>query len=376
MKVSILAHRETVQNYTRRLGLPSRYRPTGEQAEMTDLPPVEVVDMRAELKNGNRSIFSLALQQALREVIEKEQQAILFLNRRGTATYVFCRDCGHSLECPRCDMPLTFHGARRALTCHHCGYTRNRPKTCPQCGSTRIRHFGTGTERVEAEAQALLPQARTLRWDWETTRKKGAHALILGQFASHRADILIGTQMLAKGLDLPLVTLVGVVLADVGLHLPDYRAGERVFQVLTQVSGRAGRSPLGGQVVLQTFDPEHYVIQAAAGHDYTAFYRQELEHRRRLRYPPFARLVRLELRHHDADRAEAEARRMAAQIRHWIAAGGRRATEIIGPAPCFFARVSGRFRWQIILRGPDPATLLQNQKLGGWRVETNPQALL
>jgi primosomal protein N' (replication factor Y) len=250
------------------------------------------------------------------------------------------------------------------------------PRECPQCGSQRIRQYGTGTEKVEAEVQALFPQARTLRWDFETTRQKGAHDLILSHFANQRADVLVGTQMLAKGLDLPLVTLVGVVLADVGLNLPDYRAAERSFQVLTQVAGRAGRSPLGGEVVLQTFQPEHYAIQAAARHDYHAFYRRELEYRRQLRYPPFTQLVRLEYRHTDPLEAERAAQNLAVKIHDWLDADDRRGTDLIGPAPCFFARSSGQYRWQIVLRGPNPTSLLRGRPLGDWQVEVNPPDLL
>ena len=215
-----------------------------------ELPSVEVVDMRAELKSGNRAIFSRALQAALKRVLAAGQQGILFLNRRGSATYVFCRACGAALHCPRCDRPLIFHSPTAALTCHTCGYQRKLPPKCPVCSSTQIRQLGTGTERVESELQALLPQARILRWDAETTRQKGAHEIILSHFIAHRADFLVGTQMLAKGLDLPLVTLVGVVLAEVGLNLPDYRAGERTFQVLTQVAGRRRAQRPGGTGLL------------------------------------------------------------------------------------------------------------------------------
>ena len=284
------------------------------------LPPVRVVDMREELKVGSKGIFSQALTEALDQVLERGQQAILFLNRRGTATYVFCRDCGHTLKCPRCETPLTLHvetvtrSRGPMLLCHHCGYTREMPKTCPNCGSTQIRAYGLGSERVEAEVKSLFPSARTLRWDWETTRRKDAHEIILGHFSAHRADVLVGTQMLAKGLDLPLVTLVGIVLADVGLNLPDPFAAERTFDVLTQVAGRAGRSELGGQVILQTYQPENYVIQAAQSHDYAAFYARELEYRRELRYPPFARLVRLEYRHLDGAKAKSVAERLAARL--------------------------------------------------------------
>jgi primosomal protein N' (replication factor Y) len=383
----ILAHRESARAHRARLGVSGRYQETGEEVDALELPLVETVDMRRELKAGNRSIFSSVLQNELARVLEQGQQAILFLNRRGSATYVFCRSCGEALRCPNCDNPLTQHLEKRAaflpsqssltaLTCHHCGYRRNMPDKCPNCGSPQIRHYGTGTESVEAEVNKLFPSARTLRWDRSSTRTKGAHQNILASFTKQEADILVGTQMLAKGLDLPFVTLVGVVLADVGLQLPDYRAAERVFQVLTQVAGRAGRSPLGGKVVLQTFHPEHYAIQAAAKHDYKAFYYQESAHRRQLRYPPFAELLRLEYRHLDARKAEADAMGMAASIQELLVAHSRSATDLIGPAPCFYTRLNREYRWQILLRGPHPASLLAGIKLVGWRVEVNPPSLL
>jgi primosomal protein N' (replication factor Y) len=363
-----------------------------------DLPAVQVVDMRVELKEGNRSIFSRSLIDSLAGVLEHGEQAILFLNRRGTATQVFCRDCGYVLKCPRCDNPLTLHTlplddskpalrsglAPKTLMCHHCGYRREMPEQCPNCGGVHIGAFGLGSEKVEADLQALFPKVRTLRWDWGTTRQRDAHEIILTHFAAGRADVLVGTQMLAKGLELPGVTLVGIVLADVGLHLPDPFAAERVFQVLTQVAGRAGRSKRGGRVVLQTFSPEHYVIQAAALHDIESFYVRELEIRKTLGYPPFARLVRLEFRHREAGRAEAEANELAQKIAAWVAAGGHGQISMIGPVPCFFAKVNGEYRWQIVLRGPDPAALLRAHAgrgavIGlpdGWRVETEPISLL
>jgi primosomal protein N' (replication factor Y) len=383
----ILAHRKAVESQVQKLGISSQYQRIGDQTEFIDLPPVQVVDMRAELQAGNRSIFSRELQKSLADTLAHEQQAILFLNRRGSATYIFCRDCGYILKCPRCDLPLTFHVAgtkmgvisritEDQLNCHYCGYTRQLPHICPQCGSERIRQYGTGTEKVEGEVQALFPHARTLRWDWETTRQKGAHDIILSHFINHHADILIGTQMIAKGLDLPLVTLVGVVLADVGLSLPDVRSAERTFQILTQVAGRAGRSPLGGQVVLQTFLPDHYVILAASRHDYQAFYQRELEYRRELHYPPFSQLVRLEYRHRDPERAESSAHSLAGQIQAWIRQENHVETELVGPVPCFFARIGGLYRWQLVLRGPDPASLLRGRALGDWRIEVNPPSLL
>jgi primosomal protein N' (replication factor Y) len=262
------------------------------------------------------------------------------------------------------------------LTCHTCNYHRQVPKTCPSCGSTQIRHYGTGTEKVEEEAQKQFPGARILRWDADTAREKGSHDILLAHFKNHQADILVGTQMLAKGLDLPLVTLVGVVLADGGLNLPDFRASERTFQVLTQVAGRAGRSPLGGRVILQTFQPDHYAIQAAAKHDYASFYQQELVYRRRMGYPPFSHLARLEIRSEQSEEAEEKGRRLAGLLKGWIEQGDFRATELVGPVPCYFSKVSGQYRWQILVRGPDPTALLRGKPLGEWRVEIDPPSVL
>lgn len=363
------------------------------------LPPVSIVDMREELKAGNRGIFSRELAESIAEVLERREQAILYLNRRGTATYVFCRDCGHVLKCPHCETPLTYHvnqfsgssvnrftgklenrkteQLEHRLICHHCGYSRQMPPTCPACGGRNIRAYGLGSEKVETDVAAMFPSARVLRWDWETTREKDAHEIILTHFANHQADILVGTQMLAKGLDLPLVTLVGIVLADVGLNLPDPFAGERAFQLLTQVAGRAGRSARGGKVVMQTFMPEHPVIQAAAGHDYAGFYRMEIENRRLLRYPPFSHLIRLEYRHSDPAKAESEARALAQRLQSLLETEKRTQTDLIGPAPCFFAKVNDIHRWQVILRGPEPFSLVRSLPgLGGWRVEVDPQSLL
>lgn len=352
-----------------------------------ELPPVQVVDMREELQSGNREIFSRALSESLAETLLRGEQAILFLNRRGTSTYVFCRACGESLKCPQCDTPLTYHQEQigqparssnfsTGLHCHRCGYSRLMPKTCPQCKSPHIRAFGLGSEKVESEVLRLFPQAVPLRWDWETTRQKDAHDIILTHFANGKANVLVGTQMLAKGLDLPDVTLVGIILAEVGLNLPDPFAAERVFQTLTQVAGRAGRSHKGGKVIMQTFQPESAVIQRAARHDFSGFYADELRNRRELGYPPFARLARLERREQDPARAEAEAHKLAAQLKGWIDSEGRIQTEMIGPLPCPFPKMAGFYRWQIVLRGPDPASLLKDKPLAGWRVEVGPVSLL
>ena len=342
-----------------------------------DLPPVQVVDMRSELKAGNRGSFSRELNAEVAEVLRRGEQAILYLNRRGTSTHVFCRNCGCVIRCPRCETPLTHHlSSAEALQCHRCGYARGLPKVCPECGSRDIRAYGLGTEKVETEIQQAFPKARTLRWDWETTRQKDAHELILHHFSSGRADILIGTQMLAKGLDLPRVTLVGIVMADVGLFLPDPFAAERAFQLLTQVAGRAGRSTLGGRVILQTFVPEHYVIQAAQRHDVNGFHTYEVAQRRRLGFPPFTRLLRLEYRHHNVLKAEEAARAMAESLERKAAKTADGKSAVIGPAPCFFSKVDGKYRWQIVLRGGDPGAQLEGKRLADWRIEIDPVSLL
>lgn len=340
------------------------------------LPEVSVVDMREELRAGNISIFSRELNEQIGQTLANGEQAILLLNRRGTSTWVFCRDCGHTLKCPRCDLPLTWHGGSAQLVCHVCGYTRKMPAKCPNCNSRRIKQFGTGTEKVESELQALYPQARLLRWDADTASGKGAEEVIMAHFRKHNADILIGTQMLAKGLDLPLVTLVGAVLADAGLNFPDYRTAERAFQLLTQAAGRAGRSALGGRVVLQTFQPEHYAIRHAAGHDFKGFYAEEIDQRRALRYPPFVRMVRFETRDLKNDSARDAAQTVYHQLQRLVNASSDRSLELYPPVPPYFARRSGYYRWQVILKGSDPLKLIRDDDFGNARVEVDPPSLL
>ena len=348
-----------------------------------DLPPVEIVDMRQELRAGNRSIFSRSLSSQLIETLDARQQAILFLNRRGTNTFVMCRDCGHVEECRRCEAPLTFHadgpGREARLVCHRCNRTYPVPSRCPACKSQRIRFFGTGTERIEEAVTEILPSARVLRWDADTTSRKGSHERIMAAFAAHDADILIGTQMIAKGLDLPLVTLVGVISADIGLFLPDFRSSERTFQLLTQVAGRAGRSQRGGRVVVQTYRPDHYVIQAAARYDYAGFYTRELAFRREHGYPPARRLIRLIYWEKRLDRVKQEANRMAAILRQRLVALGLEgdAASLLGPAPAFFERYRGNYRWQLLLRAPDPSVVLRGIDIPfGWRIDVDPQPIL
>jgi primosomal protein N' (replication factor Y) len=354
-----------------------------------ELPPVEVVDMRQELRAGNRSIFSRSLAAELLATLDTDEQAILFLNRRGTHTFVMCRDCGHVEECPRCDTPLTLHetgmraAATQKLVCHRCNYQHAVPAVCPVCKSKRIKFFGAGTERIEEAVQEIAPHARVLRWDADTTMQKGSHEAILQRFANQEANVLIGTQMIAKGLDLPLVTLVGVIAADIGLFLPDFRSGERTFQLLTQVAGRAGRSERGGRVVIQTYRPEHHAIQAAARHDYAAFYARELAFRREHLYPPVRRLARLIFWEKNEQKAKRECERMAAILR--VRAGqlaGQLAPQaglfdVMGPAPAFFERFRGSYRWQILVSAPDPAAFLRGIDIPfGWRVDVDPAGVL
>ncbi len=352
------------------------------------LPPVRIVDMRHELRVGNRSIFSRHLQREIEHALANQEQVILFLNRRGAFTFVMCRDCGYVIRCPRCDIPLTYHLKSDLLTCHHCSHQQSTPRVCPACRSRRIKHFGVGTQRVEAALHEIAPQARILRWDRDTVRELG-HRTLLDRFANHQADVLIGTQMIAKGLDLPLVTLVGVISADTALNLPDFRAAERTFQLLLQVAGRAGRGPRGGQVIVQTYTPGHYAIQTAAHHDYTAFYNHERTFRLQMGYPPFGRLARLIYSAPSPTRCRQAAQALADRLRHEIQRLHLDIT-LIGPAPCFFARLRGRHRQQIILRSPARATTDVQERCHddlhrllaalplptGWRLDVDPLDML
>ncbi|HEX5417777.1 MAG TPA: primosomal protein N' [Chloroflexota bacterium] len=341
------------------------------------LPPVEVVDLRTELKEGNRSIFSASLRTAVDSALRLREQVILFLNRRGDSTFVLCRDCGYVMCCRRCDAPFVYHSDVEYLVCHLCDARAAVPRDCPECGGERIRFFGIGTQKLEAETRRAFPEARVLRWDRDAARARGAHDEILRSFTNHEADILVGTQMIAKGLDLPRVTLVGVVSADTSLHLPDFRAAERTFQLLTQVAGRAGRGPLGGRVILQTYSPEHYCIQAARVHDYPAFYQHEISFRQEHGYPPFGQLARLLYLGQGEERVRRAAETLAAQIRARIRQQALPDVEVIGPAPAFRHKIRGRYRWQIILRGHNLSPFVRGLALPlGWLVDVDPVSTL
>ena len=346
--------------------------------DATGLPPALVVDMAAELRAGNRTMFSRALDGALKDVLRRGEQAILFINRRGSANFILCRDCGHVPRCSGCLVPYTFHAETRQLRCHHCNRARRVPERCSECGSARIRYFGFGTEKVEEEVKRLYPAARVLRWDRDTVRNATDHADRLAAFANREADILVGTQMIAKGLDLPDVTLVGVVSADVALNLPDFRSGERAFQLLTQVAGRAGRRERPGTVVIQTYSPNHHAIRAAARHDYDAMYEAELAVRQRAGYPPYGRLIRLLYTHTNEQHVEAEAKRLLAELLAERRRRGIPGVQALGPAPAFQSKLKGRWRWQIVLRGADPAELLRPLAPlpRGWTVDVDPVSLV
>ena len=349
-----------------------RYVELPERVGDLPLPPTTVVDLRLELRAGNRTTLSRALRLGLERTIARGEQAILYLNRRGFATAVLCRDCGYVVPCPACEIPFAYHADGRLL-CHRCGRTAMPPERCPQCGGERIRHLGIGTQRVEDEVRAAAPGARILRLDRDAVRRKGAHAAAFELMRSGRAQVIVGTQMVAKGFDLPGVTLVGVVNADTLLNLPDHTAAERTFQLLTQVLGRSGRGSGGGRGILQTYLPEHYAVRAAAAHDYATFADAELAARRRFGHPPFGRLVLLQTAAKQQATVERRAAALAAELR---AASGHDA-DVLGPAPAFAAKKAGSFRAQVVLRGLRPDAVLDRVAVGPqWSVDVDPVSLL
>jgi len=316
------------------------------------LPTVSLVDMRQEFKE-RRALFSRPLADRIAQRLERGQQVILFLNRRGYSQFVLCRDCGYVARCPHCAVSLAYHHQWSSLRCHHCDYGRPAPAVCPSCAGTRIRGFGVGTEKVEEEAARLFPQARLARLDRDTTARKGAHEGILRRFREGETQILVGTQMVAKGLDFPNVTLVGVVSADTSINMPDFRAAERTFQLLTQVAGRAGRGEHPGEVVVQTFSPEHYSLQMALSQDYPGFYAREIQFREELGYPPFSRFANIVC----VDEESREARRKAQVVAEACRRCAPREVEVIGPAPAPLSRLKGLYRFHVVLRAPVDAPL-------------------
>lgn len=361
--------------------LSERLSPGADGATTTGaLPHVSVVDMREELKIGNRSVFSFGLTRAIRRALQEGEQSILFVNRRGSARFMLCRDCGYLPLCPSCEVSLSLDMSdplHPLMRCHHCGRKKPLEDRCPKCDSRKYRPFGVGTQRIEQEARERFPGARVARWDGDVSGQKGSHERMVRALEERQIDIVVGTQMLAKGLDLPEMTVVGVVDADVGLSLPDYHASERTFQLLSQVAGRAGRRDKPGWVYIQTYEPMAPPIMCAADHNYRAFYDQEVAHRRRAGYPPFTRLVKLTYRHPNREHGLTEAGRVAAELRLARDAAGRPEPDILGPNPAYIARIRGDYRWQIVLRGRQPAAVLKGARLGDrWSVDVDPASLL
>lgn len=325
-----------------------------ERTKGSRLPEVFVTDMRKELEDGNRSAFGLPLQQAIRENLEKGQQTMLFLNRRGYSTFVSCRKCGEALTCPSCNVSYTYHASDKALVCHYCGKEVPVPKTCPSCGSHYIRYFGTGTQKIEEETRRLFPEASVLRMDADTTTGKNGHARILELFGKGKADILIGTQMIAKGHDFPNVTLVGILAADLSLNLGTYQAAETCFQLITQAAGRAGRGELAGRVFIQTYQPENHAIRMAAAQDYEGFYQEEILLRQAMEYPPFSHIFSVLITGEMEQEVILAAQRLGAYMNHYAERAG---CTVVGPAPAPLPKFRGEFRWQIFAKGTDAERL-------------------
>lgn len=310
------------------------------------MPHVEVVDMREELREGNRSMFSRALMEKLKDRLEKQEQTVLFLNKRGHSSFVMCRDCGYVVNCPDCDISLTYHRFSERMKCHYCGYESLVPTQCPECQSEYIRYFGTGTQKIEEELGKVLPEARVIRMDVDTTSKKGAHEKLLTDFGEGKADILLGTQMIAKGLDFPKITLVGVLSADTMLHIPDFRSSEKTFQLLTQVSGRAGRHELTGEVIVQTYTPEHYSIQFAAQQDYDLYYEREMQIRKLHHYPPFYYISLITVSHENLMKVVSVTEKITGYIRNSLSPEAI----VLGPVASPIPRIKNRYRYQCLIK--------------------------
>jgi len=339
------------------------------------MPDIEIIDMRHEFRYGNKSIFSEKLQTEIKSTLALKGQVLLFINRRGMSTFVSCRDCGYVAKCPNCDIPLTFHYDDLKLTCHHCGHIEQPAVQCPKCNSMAIRYFGSGTQKVEQEIKKLFGNVRVSRMDKDTTKTTGSHARLYNEFADNDVDILIGTQMVTKGWDLPNVRLVGVVSADAMLNYPDYRANERAYQLITQIAGRTGRGEHTGKVVLQTYTPDNPIFRAIQIHDFSKFYETELTNRSELEYPPFAKLVKLLYNNASFEHTKAEAERVAGLLAD---------EQIIGPSPAFIPKLAGKYRYQIIVRSkPGDETRFRElvkkiEKItnNNWSIDIDPVSLL
>ena len=313
------------------------------------LPSVDIVDMREELKKRNsQGVLSGKLSQAISERLKKGEQVILFLNRRGYSTFILCRECGFVLKCPNCNVSMVYHLDEKRVKCHYCNHRDEAPRFCPRCGSKRIRYFGTGTEKVEQLVMKMFPRAKVMRMDIDTMRYRYAAEKIFNAFGQRKVDILVGTQLLAKGWDFPDVTLVGIISADTALNLPDFRSAERTFSLITQVAGRSGRGTKGGEVIVQTYNPDHYSIRLALKHDYCSFYEKEMEFRKELNYPPVTNLVIVLARGKDEKKVITASEKIGSLLTREI-----NGATILGPAPAVLDKIAGKYRWQIIIKTTD-----------------------
>ena len=312
------------------------------------LPSMEIVDMRDELMSGNRSIFSRTLLEKMKERLERKEQIILFLNRRGFSTFVSCRSCGYVFKCENCDISMTHH-RDNSLMCHQCGARKYLPKTCPACQSKYIKQFGTGTEKVEESVRKFFPDARVMRMDRDTTRQKNSYEVMYNDFKNNECDILIGTQMISKGLDFKDVTLVGVLAADLSLNMPDYRASEKTFQLITQVAGRAGRGDKPGEVIIQSYSPDNFAITSAQSHDYEGFYRKEVEMRQALNNPPFSRLFYLVFTSEKEELLIKNIQSIGGVLRKHLTKYDNMI--LLGPSPCIISKIKNNYRWQVLIKG-------------------------
>ena len=357
---------------SRLLTLPDRIQAGSDAPVVITQPIVDVVDMREELAAGVRSVFSRELDAAISDALLGDEQVLLFLNRRGMSALV-CRACGAAVECERCSIAMTLHRPGPYLQCHECGQRQPAARECPSCFDPRIGAMSFGTAQLESEVRRRWGEVPITRWDRDTSRATGSHEALLREFAEGRSQVLIGTQMIAKGLDLPRVTVAGVVNADLSLRESDYTASERTFQLLSQVSGRAGRGELGGRVIIQTYSPDHFAVSAAAAHDYEAFYRPEMRLRAKLDYPPFGRLARLIVSRSTLDEADREAERVVNELLRLRAATPGAVAQVIGPAPATPGRRRGQWRRQVLLKGDEPAALVSQIEPGrGWSIDIDP----
>ena len=347
-KVILGSATPTIESYYRAISGEMKLVELNHRVDNKPMPKMMLVDMREELRSGNKSLFSRRLYASMKEKLEKGEQIILFLNRRGFSTFVSCRSCGYVFHCEDCDISMTYH-KNRFLVCHYCGKTKKQPNLCPKCGSKYVKFFGAGTERVEEEVRRYFKNARILRMDVDTTRAKDSHEKIYNAFKAREADILIGTQMVSKGLDFPNVTLVGILAADMSLNLPDYRAAERSFQIITQVAGRAGRGDKEGEVIVQTYTPEHYSLQYAKKYDYENFYEKEFTIRAMMGYPPFGRILLINGSGKNEDELRKQMIYLGEKVKEKAEEFG--GLEVLGPTPCIIYRIKENYRWQIIIKG-------------------------